>query len=124
MLIMFPALYSLVVGILMIGQWLFFITAGSVSEFHSEPVRIGFHLAAEGATACVLIAAGVFLVGRRPGASRIGLFAHGMLLYTLIVSPGYFAQRNQWPFVIMFGVLLALTAVSVALLLRSEKKRF
>jgi len=31
-----------------------------------------------------------------------------MLLYTLIVSPGYFAQKGQWAFVGMFAVILVL----------------
>jgi hypothetical protein len=36
-----------------------------------------------------------------------------MLLYTIIVSSGYFAQKRVWPIVGMFVVLLALTAVSL-----------
>lgn len=119
----FSAVYALIVGTLMIGQWIFFISTGRVPEFQSEPVRIAFHLAAEGVTACALIAAGIFLLLHRPGASRLGFLAYGLGVYTLIVSPGYFAQTNQWPFVAMFGVLLVLAAASIALLLRSEKER-
>jgi hypothetical protein len=39
-----------------------------------------------------------------------------MLTYTVLVSPGYFAQLGQWPLVAMFAVLLILTLVSYALL--------
>jgi hypothetical protein len=37
----------------------------------------------------------------------------GMLLYTIIVSSGYFAQKRVWPIVIMFAALLVLTSLSL-----------
>ena len=37
----------------------------------------------------------------------------GMLLYTIIVSSGYFAQKRVWPSVAMFAALLILTAISL-----------
>jgi len=116
----FPTWYSLIVGFLMLGQWGFFIASGNVPEFQTEPIRIIFHLAAEAATAFTLITAGISLLKRRHWASKVGLVAHGMLVYTLIVSPGYFAQKDQWPFVVIFGALLILTVVSTALLFRIE----
>jgi hypothetical protein len=39
-----------------------------------------------------------------------------MLLYTAIVSPGYFAQKGEWAMVVMFAVILILAALSLALL--------
>jgi hypothetical protein len=36
-----------------------------------------------------------------------------MLLYSVIVSPGYFAQLGQWTMVAMFVVLLILALVSI-----------
>jgi hypothetical protein len=38
-----------------------------------------------------------------------------MLLYTVIVSPGYFAEKGQSAFVGMFAVVLLLALVSIAL---------
>jgi hypothetical protein len=43
----------------------------------------------------------------------------GMLLYSVIVSPGYFAQQGQWIFVGMFAVLLALALWSMSQLRRA-----
>jgi uncharacterized membrane protein len=34
------------------------------------------------------------------------LVSTGMLLYSVVASPGYFAQQGQWALVGMFGVLL------------------
>jgi hypothetical protein len=41
----------------------------------------------------------------------------GMLLYTVIVSPGYFLARRQLPAAGMFGVLAALTVTALAITL-------
>jgi hypothetical protein len=41
-----------------------------------------------------------------------------MLLYSVIVSPGFFAQQGQWIFVGMFAVLLALALWSMYTLRR------
>ncbi len=67
---------------------------------------IALHLAAEAATALLLIVAGVGLLREVAWAPSLYLVAGGMLLYTLIVSPGYFAQRGEWAPVAMFAVLL------------------
>ncbi|HHJ99429.1 MAG TPA: hypothetical protein ENN10_05725 [Actinobacteria bacterium] len=117
----FAGWYALVVGVSMILQWAFFIIAGEVPELQTEPLRIAFHLAAEGVTAALLVVAGIALLRGRRWASRIALVAFGALVYTAIVNPGYFAQLGQWPLVAMFGVVLALTLISVILLLRESR---
>jgi hypothetical protein len=114
----FAAWCSLSIGILMLAQWSFFIAAGQVPELRTEPIRIAFHLVAEGATALALIVAGFSLLRGRPWARVLGLVANGMLVYTVIVSPGYFAQSGQWPLVGMFGLLLVLAAISIVQLSR------
>ncbi len=108
----FAGWYSIAVGGLMVGQWGFFLATGQVPEVRSEPVRLAFHLAAEGATAAALIAAGIALLRRASWGRTGALVALGMLAYTTIVSPGYFAQQGAWPLVIMFAVLLGLALFS------------
>jgi hypothetical protein len=41
------------------------------------------------------------------------LFFASLLTYSVIASPGYFAQQGQWLMVGMFALLLILTLVSV-----------
>jgi hypothetical protein len=114
----FAGIYGILIGILMIVQWTFFIATGQVPELETEPVRIGFHLAGEFITALGLIISGIGLL-RRAAWSRSAYFlSTGMLAYSAIVSPGYFAQQGQWIFVLMFAVLLALALYSVFLLVR------
>ena len=112
--------YSITVGIVMIGQWTFFISMGQVPELQSEPLRIAFHLASEGITAILLILSGV---GVLRSWKRIRIWYHvacGMLLYSVIVSPGYFAQLGQWSLVVMFAVLGVATISAIVVLDRSS----
>ena len=76
----------------MIGMWTASYIAKQIPELESEPIRIKFHLAAEFATATLLIIAGFALFLGQEWATFIYLIAMGMLFYTVIVSPGYFAQ--------------------------------
>ena len=109
----FPAFYAIVVGLLIFGQWAFFLITRQVPELKTERVRVLFHIADEFLTAAVLIASGIGLLAQQSWATAIYPVALGMLLYTIIVSSGYFAQKRVWPMVIMFAVLLALTSLSL-----------
>ena len=109
----FQAFYAIVVGLLIIGQWAFFLITRQVPELETERVRVLFHIADELLTAAVLIVSGVGLLAQQAWAASIYPVALGMLLYTIIVSAGYFAQKRVWPIVGMFAVLLILTAISL-----------
>ena len=58
----FSAWFSILVGILMIGQWSFFLAIGAVPETRTEPIALAFHLAAELASAACLIVGGIGLL--------------------------------------------------------------
>lgn len=115
----FSAWFSIVVGVLMLGQWGFFLASGSVPELQTEPIALSFHLAVEFATAACLLVGGIALLRGAGWAKNLTLFAAGMLAYTTIVSPGYFAQLGQWPMVGLFSVLLVLDVMSAWSLARS-----
>jgi hypothetical protein len=118
----FSGYYSIAVGLLMIGQWAFFLSVGAVVELQTEPIRIAFHLAGELLTAASLIAGGVGLLRGTAWGKWLSLTAAGMLAYTVVVSPGYFAQSGQWPLVGMFAVLLALEVLNIYCLARVENR--
>jgi hypothetical protein len=113
----FAAWTAIVIGTAMLAQWLVFIVVGQVPEFETEPYAIAFHLAAELATACALVVSGALLLRGRRRAAGPALVAFGMLVYSAINSPGYFAQLGQWPMVAMFAVVLAVSLAAVARLL-------
>jgi hypothetical protein len=113
----FAAIFAIIVGIGMIAQWTMSYLSKQIPELKTEPIRIGFHLAAEGVTALCLIISGIgLLLGAGWGLSLF-LIAAGMLFYTAIVSPGYFAQQGQWGWLVMFSIILMLAVVSVVLVL-------
>ena len=108
-----PILFGLLCGFGMLAQWAMFILTGQVPELQTEPYRIAFHLAAEGITALGLIASSILLLQKKKVAKKLYTISSGMLLYSVIVSPGYFAQLGQWGFVVMFAVVLGLAILSL-----------
>lgn len=114
----FSAWYGILVGCLMIAQWTFTILAGSVPEFQTAPWEIALHLAAEMTTAGMLICGGIAALKSVHWGKQVLFVGLGMVIYSEIVSPGYFAQLGQWPLVAMFAILLFGGTFSVMLLLR------
>jgi hypothetical protein len=117
----FASVFAIIVGLGMIAQWTMSYVSRQIPELKTEPIRIGFHIAAEMATALMLIVGGIGLLSARPWASTVYPFSIGMLIYTAIVSPGYFAQRGKWIWVLILGVLILLAIVSLLLFTGSVK---
>ena len=113
----FAASFSILVGIGMIVQWSLSYINGQIPELKTEPIRIGFHIAAEMATAVMLLVAGIGLLLYLSWGGSLFLVAVGMLLYTSIVSPGYFAQQGQWKWLVMFGSIIVISIISIFLIL-------
>jgi hypothetical protein len=114
------AMFAIAVGAMMFAQWAFFIAAGEVTELDTEPIRISFHLAAEFLTATALVVAGLGLAKGKSWSFPVLMLALGMLSYTIVVSPGYFAQDGEFVFVAMFAVLWILTLALVLTAIRRE----
>ncbi len=107
------AAYSLLVGILMFGFW-GFLVATKQAELDQRPWDMRLHLAAEFATAALLILSGASGFLGIAGLATVSPVALGMLLYSVVNSPGFYAGRKNWPMVGMFAVLAVLTAAAVA----------
>ena len=111
------ACYCIIVGLGMTGMWAASLSGRKVPELYDEPVRIGFHLGGEFLTAVALVFSGSALLVDAPWAAEVSLLSLGMLLYTTVVSPGYFGQKGQWPMVGLFALLVALTLASIGWLI-------
>ena len=116
------ACYSIIVGVLMISMWSFFLFAGMVPEFQETPYSISMHLLGEGSTAALLIIGGIGLFKKTKWALKIHLISVGMLIYTLIVSPGYYLDLGQIYIPLLFAILLIFTIVITIMLLVKRKK--
>ena len=105
--------YAIVIGTGMLGLWGLFSATGQIPELVTAPYEIGYHLAAELLTAFALLATGVGLLRQLTWARSIYPVALGMLLYTVINSAGYYAQRGDVTMVGMFSVLTIATIVLI-----------
>lgn len=114
--------YSIVIGIMMAAMWSVFAITNQIPELETDPKEIAFHLAGEFLTAFALIVSGLGLAFKKSWGFSLNLVALGMLAYTVVVSPGYYAQTGDYAFVGMFAVLMALTLsfISISIWKRSE----
>ena len=112
--------YAVLVGVALVSMWAILIGTEQVPEIETEPIRISFHLAGEFLTAAALIAGGVGLILSRRWGFNLYLVSMGMLLYTIVVSPGYYGQEGEYAFVAMFLVLTAITVLLIAYAIKDE----
>ena len=117
------SIYALVIGIMMLCMWVFFIATGMVPEFETKPAEIILHLIAEFTTAIALIVSGIIMLKSRSFGRWLYPFSIGMLIYTLIVSPGYYIQSGDYGFVIMFCILIVLFLIFLGIHLNYIKKK-
>jgi len=109
----FAGIFSILVGTGMIVQWSMSFLSRKIPELKTEPIRITFHIAAEMATAICLVTAGSALLLATVWGRNLFLVSMGMLFYTAIVSPGYFAQKGQWSWLVMFSAIIILGIISI-----------
>jgi len=110
-------IYCIAIGVLIAAMWAHALAHGAWQRADSSHAEMALHLVAEYAAAAWLVVAGaVFLfVGR--AATPFLAAGIGMLLYTAVVSPGYFLGRREWAPVVMFAAIIALTITAAVVLL-------
>ncbi len=116
------AWYAIVCGAFMLILWGLLLLTGQVPNLESELFALAFHWGAELLTALALIAGGLGLWRARRWAAWAYPLALGMLLYSLINSPGFYAQRQEWGMVGLFATLLALTALALVAFVRDRSR--
>jgi hypothetical protein len=119
----FSAWYGIVVSVIICCQWGFFLATGSVPELDDSSRQIAFHLVAEFLMAVVLFLGSVGLLRGWRRAAAAYLVGAGMVVYSVMNSPGYFAQRGDWALVAMFLVLLVLTVAAIVVLSRTLRPK-
>ena len=103
--------YCLAVAALMALWWGMEIRNGALNRPDRSRGEIALHLAAELVTALLLAIGGLVLA--RGGPRWLALVGLGMLLYTVIQSPGYFVARHEVAPVVMFAALAVLTIAAI-----------
>ena len=115
------SVYSMVIGVSMIGMWIFFYLIGGIPELETEPIRISMHIIAEGLTAILLILGGYGVLTGKGWGEKMYFLSMGMLIYTLIQSPGYFMETRDYGLVLMFGVMLLVAMGMILKMLPSKQ---
>ena len=117
----FASVFAIAVGILMIGQWILSIAKRQIPGPEAGPtigrgrVEMFFHWVVEFSTAIALLVGGFGLLLDCTWGLKVYLVSMGMLLYAVVNSSGYFAEKRQWLMVGMFAVILILALVSLGL---------
>ena len=118
----FASVFSFAVGSLMLVQWTVTLARKRVPA-QDEGVsgrgrrEMAFHWAAESLTAIALILSGTALLRDWSWGRSVSLVALGMLIYTVINSSGWFAERREWAMVGVFAILLIGAGISLAFVL-------
>ncbi|MFH1329260.1 MAG: hypothetical protein ABIJ48_01170 [Actinomycetota bacterium] len=109
--LLYVTVVSLFIGAGMAGFWSLAVVARKVPEIQAGRVDIRFHVAAEYATALALLAGGAAVLADHHAAWSVGLssLALGLLVYTRIASPGYYAEKRDQAGVLMFAGFWVLT---------------
>ena len=108
-------IYSVLIGLMMIGMWVSLLLTKQVPELKPAsyaPRLIAYHIVAELLTAIVLIISGVGLFLGSVWSRILSAISLGMLLYSVINSPGKYAHENNLPMVAMFTIITILTVVA------------
>ena len=115
--------YSIFVGISMIGLWGMLFITGQIEELTTKPIDISFHLINELTTAIALIVGGYGLLRNRSWAMKIYFLSMGMLFYSLLTANGYYTQKGGLPMTIMFSILTVITvALTIGSILSASSK--
>lgn len=101
----------------MVIWWTVSLRRGAGGRPDRSQSEMTFHLVAEFVTAMLLVVSGITLLASGDSAIPIAALALGMLLYTVIVSPGYFIARRELAPARMFGGLALLTGAAAVVLI-------
>jgi hypothetical protein len=87
----------------MVVWWTLDVRSGALRRPDRQLIEIALHLTAEFVTATLLVAGGIVVLA--DGRTVVLAIALGMLLYTVIQSPGYFVSRREWAPVGLFALV-------------------
>ena len=88
-------IFSIFIGICMLGMWGMLLFTGQVKEVDTEPFRIAAHLFSEGITATLLILGGLLSLEHSSCGEKLHFVSLGMLLYSVLTAGGYYLQLNN-----------------------------
>lgn len=107
------AIFTILVGLLMMGMWSMLILTNQVPYLDSPQMEIKLHILTEMFTAVMLIIGGVSVLRNYEKLTNLHYVSQGMLIYSIINSSGYYIDLGELMMTVMFGVLLIGTLISL-----------
>ena len=121
------AIYSIIVGLAMIGVWIMLLVTGQDPELQTElqtiPIAIGMAITSDFLTAAMLLAGGFGLIINRGWAVKVFLLAMGFLFYSVMNAAGLYGQRGDLAFTGMFTVIFVLAVIFTVSSFRRESEK-
>ena len=118
------SVYAIIVGLGMIGIWTLLLITGQDPQLQYElqtiPVSISMAIVSDFLTAGVLLVAGIGLIRNRNWAVKVFLLSMGFLFYSVVNAAGFYGQRGDLPFVVMFTVIFILALIFTVFALRAK----
>jgi hypothetical protein len=116
--------YAIIVGLGMIGIWALLLITGQDPQLQREletiPVSISMAIVSDFLTAGVLLVAGIGLIRDFRWAVKVFLLSMGFLFYSVVNAAGYYGQRGDLPFVVMFAIIFILALVFTVIALKTK----
>lgn len=107
------AIFTIFVGILMMGMWSTLILTNQVPYLDTPQMEIKLHILTEMLTAVMLIIGGVSVLRDYERLINLHYVSQGMLIYSIINSSGYYIDLGELMMAVMFGFLLIGTVISL-----------
>lgn len=109
------AIFTIIVGLLMVSMWTGLLLTGQVPGLMSPQLEIRIHIITEMLTAGALIVGGVSVIKEWIVLRDLHLVSHGMLIYAVLNSSGYYIDRNEFTIIVLFAIILVGTLLSLIL---------
>jgi hypothetical protein len=91
-------------------------------ELETTPVSISMAIVSDFLTAGMLLVAGIGLIRGCKWAVKAFLFSMGFLFYSVVNAAGYYGQRGDLPFVVMFAIIFILALVFTVFALKTKDR--
>ena len=106
-------LFTILVGILMMGMWTMLVFTGQVPYLDTPQMEIKLHIFTEMLTAGALILGGISVLRNWVRLKFLHYVSQGMLIYAIINSSGYYIDLGETAMAAMFGLLFIGTILSL-----------
>lgn len=103
-------IYSIFIGIAVIGSWILILSRGKVEE---GQIEITFHLISEFIMALLCFVSGVLILKKHLLGNILNIIGLSMVLYSVLNAAGYYGERNELTFTVLFTLLFLVSGIAL-----------